>query len=122
MINIIPQYIDTFKNKLLKVTKKLLNFGALRSSLLDYEIMRKKITYEYSSAGLKKNILTNAKSLHLPEAWAKQIADRVVKNIDKWIADKELITEDDLRKQIVKELKVLEPNLAFAYRNHDKII
>ena len=32
------------------------------------------------------------------------------------------ITEDDLRKQIVKELKVLEPNLAFAYRNHDKII
>lgn len=84
--------------------------------------MRKKITYEYSSAGLKKNILANAKSLHLPEAWAKQIADRVVKNIDKWIADKELITEDDLRKQIVKELKVLEPNLAFAYRNHDKII
>ena len=58
----------------------------------------------------------------MPEAWAKQIADRVVKNIDKWIADKELITEDDLRKQIVKELKVLEPNLAFAYRNHDKII
>ena len=84
--------------------------------------MRKKITYEYSSAGLKKNILTNAKSLRIPEAWAKQIADRVVKNIDKWIADKELITEDDLRKQIVKELKVLEPNLAFAYRNHDKII
>ena len=64
----------------------------------------------------------NAKSLRIPEAWAKQIADRVVKNIDKWIADKELITEDDLRKQIVKELKVLEPNLAFAYRNHDKII
>ena len=84
--------------------------------------MRKKITYEYSSAELKKNILLNAKSLRIPEAWAKQIADRVVKNIDKWIADKELITEDDLRKQIVKELKVLEPNLAFAYRNHDKII
>ena len=84
--------------------------------------MRKNITYEYSSAGLKKNILMNAKSLRIPEAWAKQIADRVVKNIDKWIADKELITEDDLRKQIVKELKVLEPNLAFAYRNHDKII
>lgn len=84
--------------------------------------MRKKITYEYSSAELKRNILLNAKSLRIPEAWAKQIADRVVKNIDKWIADKELITEDDLRKQIVKELKVLEPNLAFAYRNHDKII
>lgn len=84
--------------------------------------MRKKITYEYSSAELKNNILLNAKSLRIPEAWAKQIADRVVKNIDKWIADKELITEDDLRKQIVKELKVLEPNLAFAYRNHDKII
>jgi len=84
--------------------------------------MRKKITYEYSSTELKKNILLNAKSLRIPEAWAKQIADRVVKNIDKWIADKELITEDDLRKQIVKELKVLEPNLAFAYRNHDKII
>ena len=84
--------------------------------------MRKKITYEYSSAGLKKHIQMNAKSLGLPEAWAKQIADRVTKNIDKWIEDKELITEDDLRKQLVKELKVLDPNLAFAYRNHDKII
>lgn len=84
--------------------------------------MRKKITYEYSTAGIKRSILQNAKSLRLPEAWAQQIANRVAKNIDAWIADKEIVTEADLRRQLVKELEPLNADIAFAYRNHDKII
>ena len=84
--------------------------------------MKKKITYEYSSNGVKESVLRNAKSIGLPEGWAKQIATRVAKDTDAWIADKEIVTESDLRRQIIKELKELSSDLAYAYQNHDKII
>lgn len=84
--------------------------------------MKKKISYEYSSKGIQANILRHARSQNVPENWAKQIAERVSKATDAWIANKDIVTEDDLRKVILREIQVLEPNLAFAYRNHDKII
>ena len=63
-----------------------------------------------------------ARSQHIPENWAKQIELRVAKATDAWIEDKDTVTEDDLRKVIYKEIKILDPDLAFAYKNHDKII
>ena len=84
--------------------------------------MKKKITYEYSSKGIEQNVIRYAKSQNIPENWAKQIALRVVKATDAWIENKDTVTEDDLRKVIYKEIKILDPDLAFAYKNHDKII
>ncbi len=81
-----------------------------------------KITYEYSSDGIKQSILRNARGIGLPDGWAKQIAKRVASDVDKWIEDKEIVTENDLRKQLIAELKDLCPDLAYAYQNHDKII
>lgn len=83
---------------------------------------KKKITYEYSSDGIKQSILRHARGIGLPEGWAKQIAKRVAKATDEWIADKDIVTEDDLRKKVIQELKELNPDLAFAYQNRDKII
>jgi hypothetical protein len=83
---------------------------------------RKRISYEYSSDGVRQSILRHARSLKIAPGWAKQIADRVAKTTDAWIQDKEIVTEDDLRKKIIEELKTLSPDLAFAYQNHDKII
>ncbi len=84
--------------------------------------MKKKITYEYSSKGIEQNVIRYAKSQNIPENWAKQIAQRVVKATDAWIENKDTVTEDDLRKVIYNEIKILDPDLAFAYKNHDKII
>lgn len=84
--------------------------------------MKKKITYEYSSKGIQQNVMRYARSQNVPENWAKQIAERVAKATDAWIDNKDTATEDDLRKVIYKEIKVLDPDLAFAYKNHDKII
>ncbi|MBR0133834.1 hypothetical protein IJM16_01030 [Candidatus Saccharibacteria bacterium] len=84
--------------------------------------MKKKITYEYSSKGIEQNVMRYARSQNIPENWAKQIAQRVSKATDAWIEDKDTVTEDDLRKVIYKEIKILDPDLAFAYKNHDKII
>lgn len=83
---------------------------------------KKKITYEYSSDSIKQSILRNAKSAKVAPGWAKQIAERVAKEVDAWIADKEIITEADLRKKIISELEKLNPDIAYAYKNHDKII
>ena len=85
--------------------------------------MRKKIvTYEYSHDGVKQSILRQAKGVRLPEGWAEQLAERVAKATDKWIADKDIVTEKDLEVFICKELKQLNPDIAFAYKNRDKII
>ena len=83
---------------------------------------KKKITYEYSSDGIKQSILRQARSLKIAPGWAKQIADKVAGSVDKWMADKDIVTENDLRKKIIKELESLSPDIAFAYKNHDKII
>ena len=83
---------------------------------------RKKIRYEYSRAGVEQSILASARSARIPEGWAKQIAKRVADGTDRWIEDKDTVTEGDLRRVIVRELKEISPELAFAYSNHDKII
>lgn len=84
--------------------------------------MAKKITYEYSSDGIRQSILRHAKSLRLPEGWGEQVADRVAKATDEWISDKDIVTEEDLRVFICKQLEQISPDIAFAYHNHDKII
>ena len=84
--------------------------------------MKKKVFYEYSSQDIRTNVLHYAKSQNIPEDWAKQIAERVAKATDVWIEDKDIVTEDDLRRVIYKEIKLLDKDLAFAYKNHEKII
>ena len=83
---------------------------------------RKQITYEYSHDGIKQSVIRQAKSMSQPDGWAEQMGERVARAIDKWIADKDIVTEDDLRQQIIAELQVLNQDVAFAYQNHDRII
>ena len=84
--------------------------------------MAKKITYEYSHEGIKESVLRQARGIRLPDGWAEDIAERVAKACDEWIEDKDIVTEEDLGTFICKQLETLNPDIAFAYRNHDKII
>jgi 2-phosphoglycerate kinase len=83
---------------------------------------KKKVIYEYSRSDIKRSILQHARSTKVAPGWAEQIAERVADDVDKWIANKDIITENDLRKKIIKELDVLCPDIAYVYKNHDKII
>jgi len=83
---------------------------------------RKKITYDYTHEGTRESVLRHARALRLPDGWAEQVAERIAKTTDKWIDDKDIVTEDDLRNFICEELDKISPDIAFAYRNHDKII
>ena len=78
--------------------------------------------YEYSHKGIVQNIIREANALSISEGVSKKIAERVAKKTDAWIKNKGTVTESDLRRVISKELEVISPDLAFAYRNHDKII
>ena len=81
-----------------------------------------RVTYEYSHDGIKDSVFRHAKALRLPEGWGEQLSERIAKATDKWIEDKDIVTEDDLRIFICKELDEVSPDIAFAYQNHDKII
>ncbi len=83
---------------------------------------KKRITYEYSHDGIKESVFRQAKALRLPEGWGEQVAERIAKATDKWIEDKDIVTEEDLETFICKELEEVSPDIAFAYRNRDKII
>ena len=83
---------------------------------------RKQITYEYPHDGVKQSVIRYAKGVRQPEGWAEQMGERVARAVDKWIADKDIVTEDDLRRKIIAELQVLNQDVAFAYQNHDRII
>ena len=76
--------------------------------------MKKRVYYEYSTKDVEQIVLQYAKSQSVPDNWAKQIAKRVSKATDDWIADKDIVTEDDLRGIIYREIKVLDKALAFA--------
>ncbi len=85
-------------------------------------MMKKRKSYEYSHDGVYEDILFNAHGVGLPEGIARAIADRVATSTDQWICDKEMITEDDLRRFISGQLEGLDANLAYAYQNNDKVI
>ncbi len=79
-------------------------------------------SYEYSHEGVYQSVLTQALGLKVPEGWAKQIAEQVARATDAWICDKEIVTEADLQRIVCKQLDKLSPDIAYAYRNNDKII
>lgn len=84
--------------------------------------MGRRIKYEYDREGIKQSVLRCAKGARMPDGWAESVAERAAQATDKWIADKGTVTEEDLRKVIYEELEDIAPDIAFAYRNHGKII
>lgn len=84
--------------------------------------MKKQKQYRYSRIGVIQSIMRQARAAKLPEGWARSLANTVADTTDRWILNKDIITEDDLRGVIIARLGELSPDLAFAYQNHDKII
>ena len=84
--------------------------------------MKKRVSYEYSHEGVRDSVWAQARGLQIPEGWAAQIAEQVARATDAWIRDKDMITEEDLERMVCKQLDKLSPDIAYAYRNNDKII
>lgn len=78
--------------------------------------------YTYSHDKIKQEILLHARSLRLAPKWAETIAEKTATDVDKWIKDRGTVTEDDIRRIAHQTLKKFHPDLAFVYKNYDKII
>lgn len=78
--------------------------------------------YEYSHDDVKNNIIQHGAGLGMPKGWLEQIAELAASAVDVWVSTKSAVTEEDIRKQVVNQLKPLNADIAYAYENYDKII
>lgn len=77
---------------------------------------------EYNEKDLKKLLKTDAKALGIPSGAADIFIERTIKSVEKSLKPKDLITESDLTRLVVRELKKYHADLAYVYQNRGKII
>lgn len=77
---------------------------------------------EFSISELEKDILSEAKMLKIPDEVAKTIANRATDQVQKWISKRAAVTMEDLNKQVAKELKKYNEDLAYVYQIRGTII
>ena len=68
------------------------------------------------------DLKVDARALGIPSGAAEIFITRTVKDAQKSFKSKQIITEQDLKRAIVKELKKYHADFAYVYENRDKII
>ncbi len=76
----------------------------------------------FSPDELVAQLTLDSRSLGLPENTVPPIIERVLHSVMCWLEHREIITRSDLERVVSAELEKYSPDLAFVYRNHDKII
>ncbi len=71
---------------------------------------------------LKTTLMRDAHALSIPIGAAESFVNRSISAAEKSLKGKKIITEDDLNRAIVKELKKYHTDLAYVYKNRGKII
>ncbi len=71
---------------------------------------------------LLKELKIDAHGVGIPSGAAEIFAKRTIKDVKKTLKSKSIITEKDLERVIIKELKKYNADLAYVYQNRDTII
>ena len=71
---------------------------------------------------IRKRLLVDARAIGIPSGAAKTFVNSVLTSLQKSLSNKTIITDRDLNRLIVAELKKYNPDLAYIYQNRDKII
>ena len=66
--------------------------------------------------------MLNAKGLDIPIGAAEIFINHALNSAEKALKNKKIITQDDLTRIVAKELKKYNAELAYVYKNRDKII
>lgn len=77
---------------------------------------------EFNEVEIKKDLKIDAHALGIPVGAAEVFINRTLKDAKKTLKDKSIITEKDLERAVVKELKKYHADLAYVYQNRDTII
>ncbi|MBR3229048.1 hypothetical protein IKF67_02350 [Candidatus Saccharibacteria bacterium] len=70
----------------------------------------------------KKTLLIDAKAVGIPVGAAEIFIDKSIKDAKKALKTKKIITENDLERTVSRELKKYNADLAYVFKNRDKII
>ena len=76
----------------------------------------------FDESNIKRELKIHAKALRIPPGSAEIFIDKAMKDALRTLKSKKLITNQDLDRALVKELKKYHPDLAYVYENYDKII
>ena len=79
-------------------------------------------SYHFDESKLRTLLKHDAKALGIAPGSAKIFIDEALKTTITTIHKKKIITEHDLTRTLVKELKKYNRDLAYVYQNRDKII
>lgn len=71
---------------------------------------------------LTKDLRIDARGVGIPEGAAEIFIKRTLKDAQKSLKRKSIITENDLKRAVSKELKKYNADLAYVYEFHDKIV
>lgn len=77
---------------------------------------------EFSEKQLMLDLKKEAKVLNLEQGAAELIAEEVTRKVSQWVADKTVITQSDLDRKIVTEVRKYNKDLAFILGERNKII
>lgn len=77
---------------------------------------------EIDRTKLKKELLIDAKALGIPSGSAEIFVDRSINSAIKSLRPRKIITENDLKRAVTKELKKYHRDLAYVYEIRDKIV
>ena len=82
----------------------------------------KKQGQEFSEKALRADIMREGRAIGLPSGTVKPIAATVAEKVAGWVAGRAEVTEDDLTRVTARELGKFNRDLAYVYKNRDKII
>ena len=77
---------------------------------------------DFDENEIKKDLKIDAHAVGIPEGAAEIFVERTMKDAKKSLKNRSIITENDLKRAILKELKKYHADLAYVYENRDKII
>ena len=77
---------------------------------------------DFDETEIIKDLKIDARAVGIPEGAAESFIERTMKDAKKPLKNRSVITEKDLNRVILKELKKYNADLAYVYENRDKII
>lgn len=80
------------------------------------------MTNYFDEKNLIKELKIDARALDIPMGAAEVFIEKTISAVKKQLKPKTIITDKDLTRTVTKELKKYNADLAYVYKNRDKII
>ena len=85
---------------------------------MNHIVKRKGHSEKYDQRKLYASVYASCLSVRVHAGEAELLADRVCKDVEKWLNKKSEVTSHDIRKQAADSFKSYNPEAAWMYSHH----